>query len=78
MNAVSTPIARRLRAALFQLRAIVVFVALAIGLIAWMLAGIVAAALASLVRSLHSARSFGPLACRSGAAGRSAVGIGLD
>jgi hypothetical protein len=47
---------RRLRALFFQLRAILVFVALAVGIVLWMLAGIVGAAIASIVRALWMRR----------------------
>ena len=70
MNTTRSTVVRRLRAALFQVRAVLVFLVFALGIVAWMLAGIVAAALAGLLRGALAA-------CRSGAAGRSAVGIGV-
>lgn len=61
MNAsTSAPLARRLRGALFQLRAIFVFVALAVGIVLWMLGGIVGAAIASVFRAVFARRRRGP------------------
>lgn len=57
MNASTrAPIVRRLRAALFQLRAVLVFVALAVGIVVAMLAGVIGAAIASLFRAWFGRR----------------------